>query len=148
MRIAVAFGREMRTGHPRLLRALMTCLAPSATVRGAMSLLVLVLALSMSGLVSPAVAATLDNPGISGVDQQAAETGMSERCPAADEGADGVHAGDCCAITCGPQVGTTASPTMPWRVPVTTDLAVALSAPLPPRADAPDPFPPRIPVRT
>jgi len=122
----------------------MTRLAPLAAVRGPLSLLVFVLALSMAGLASPAVAATLDDPGVSGVDRQVTEIGVPARCPAADKGADGVHAGNCCATTCGPQVGTPASPTASWRAPVAADLAVAVSAPLPPRTDAPDPFPPRI----
>ncbi len=138
-------GRQMNTGHPWLLRALRARLAPSATAARVMSGVVFIIGLVMIGLASPAEA-RLGNSNISAVDQHAIEFVASASCPTAGEESDGVHAGDHCSAPCGSPVATSPSQSGPWRIPPTTDYAVALSAPISPRPDAPDPFPPRTPI--
>jgi hypothetical protein len=110
-----------------------------------MSGVVLFIGLVMIGLASPAQA-TLENPSISAVDQHAIGVGSTASCPAAGDESGGVHAGDHCSAPCGSPVATNPSQSIPWRIPLTTDYAVAVSAPISPRPDAPDPFPPRIPT--
>ena len=138
-------GRQMKTGHPWLLQALRARLAPSAAAVRAMSGVVFLLALAMIGLASPAQA-TRENPSMSAVDQHAIEVVASAACPAAGEESGGVHAGDHCSAPCGSPVATNPSQSIPWRIPPTTDYAVAVSAPMSPRPDAPDPFPPKLPA--
>ena len=138
-------GRQMKMGHPWVLRALRARLAPSAAAVRAMSGVVFIIGLVMIGLPSPAQA-TLENPSMSAVDQHAIEVVASASCPAAGEASGGVHAGDHCSAPCGSPIATSPSQSIPWQTPPTTDYAVAVSAPISPRADAPDPFPPKLPV--
>jgi len=109
-----------------------------------MSGIVFMLMLAMIGLALPAQAAG-ENPSISAVDQHSVEI-VAATCPVAGEKSGDAHPADHCSAPCGSPVATTPSQSIPWRIPSTTDYAVAVSAPISPRADAPDPFPPRIPV--
>jgi hypothetical protein len=121
----------------------MTCLAPSATVRSAVSVFVFVLALAVIGLASPAGAGG-GNPCVSTVDQRATELVAIAPCPVAGEESDGFHASGHCSAPCSPQVGAAASQIALLRIPLAMEYAAAGSAPIAPRTDAPDPFPPRL----
>ncbi len=138
-------GRQMNTGHPWLLRALRARLAPSATAARVMSGVVFIIGLVMIGWrrrrrrdsETPTYLPSINTPSSSL---------RVLSCPTAGEESDGVHAGDHCSAPCGSPVATSPSQSGPWRIPPTTDYAVALSAPISPRPDAPDPFPPRTPI--
>jgi hypothetical protein len=107
------------------------------------SVFVFVLALVVIGSASPAGAGS-GNPCVSTVDQRATELVAIAPCPAAGEESDGFHASGHCSAPCGPQVGAAASQIALWRIPLAMKHAVVVSAPVAPRTDAPDPFPPRL----
>lgn len=68
----------------------------------------------------------------------------ADHCP--DDGNDsgGFHADDHCSVSCSPHVGSSSWQSILWAIDAAPRHEYAVSSPLYSRADAPDPFPPRV----